>query len=1528
MRLQNQHIARSFAGLAVCCVLALTAAASDASALTITPNTWNVIGLDSNTPALGPNRYPVGARICGTAGDYIKATFNWDAGGTDSGTYINLRSGSLATMSVPLGTDGCGYAYFEVEVARTAAAFDMARRYHISAERCTAVVSGSCTATDGSTLVSTPQPRELYVEHLVSQARNGIDDVKLGGVSIPAGGSMNLTVGNTYVITLVGHTAPGGYNQFEEFINIPNTIFRVNTVSTTYTANTSPYVSNPNPGLYADACGWENDPNSPYYLSCVGGDYKTGDVITTEYSVTILSGGGTSQTLGSLLYDLSGASFHYNADYSTGFRIANIIDPTSVAFAKTFTPNPTNAGGISTLSFTLTNPNAGIVSGLTFTDPLPGGLAVATPPNASTSGCGSATFAPSAGATTIAFSDGAIAANSSCVARVDVTTPALGLYSNTTSSLYVGTVNTGKVATATLTVDDIIPTPPPVCGLVMAQWTFTGATAPGPAPSSQASDVTTATASLFVGATGGTESIDAATGSPAIPSWQGGKFQKAVTLAAPPTSATAPYFELAVDASKYTNVSITLNDYASASWGASNAIFLWTSANGGPYTATTPSMGVLLKTTWTTTQTFASASTGTAATMTFRIGAAGSTNDNGTMNLDDITITGCAVPKPPTITKAFAPNPVGVNGASTLTFTVTNPNANIPLSGIRFSDTLVSGLTVTTGSSTQCGGTLAKTAPDIISFTNGALAGGASCTITATITATAAGPHQNVSGLIYSTQTGTNASADGAAKATLTALLPPVISKQFGPNPILTNGVSQITFLVTNPNQNDVLSNVAFTDTFPTTPGAMVVAGTPGASTSNCGAPTFAPAAGAGSVSFSNGTIPAGGTCAVTVNVTAPVQSQPATVQSRTATSLTLASVYTGSTATNLTISKNVTSAVTGTVSVTNGSATVTGYGTDFVTDLSVGENIYIGTYRNVTSAVTATVAGGTNRAADTLTVSEAHPSIALFKEVATTDLASTLWRYYLVVNTGDPVYYQFTVQNFGDVPLTEVTVTDADLPSPLTMAGCQWYYGYDFTDRTAGNLISTPTFTLDVANNANNRDSATCVLGPVSAATGTYLNNASADGIYNTIHYTDSDWAMYATTGLTLAKTSTETLFTKATDTLHYSYTVTNSGSAVLAGPVTVSDVVTSSTPTAAVTVTCPAVSTVGDFDNYLDPGESVTCTSTYIVTVADVTAKLVRNSATASTTAASGIPAAAAPAAGRTVLLAPDLTAAKTNNVGGITTPGATFTWTVTVSNPATAGTATFTSGQTLLTDNMPVSGATYTAPAAATTAGGTVGAVSCSLLASALSCTASGAVTLPPGGSFSIPVSVTSTTSGTLANPTGGVCRADPGAVLAEIDETNNDCSDTVTVRALPSLTIVKSASVVSDPFGGSAIIPGSIMQYAIIVTNTGAGYVDDGATLVTDAIPANVTMYVDTSSGDPVAFSCSGAPPCGLTFSYATDVKYTDQSPVPASPGAGCSNYTYAPSGVYDANVKGLCVNPKSSFQGSNANFTIFFRVRVN
>ncbi len=83
----------------------------------------------------------------------------------------------------------------------------------------------------------------------------------------------------------------------------------------------------------------------------------------------------------------------------------------------------------------------------------------------------------------------------------------------------------------------------------------------------------------------------------------------------------------------------------------------------------------------------------------------------------------------------------------------------------------------------------------------------------------------------------------------------------------------------------------------------------------------------------------------------------------------------------------------------------------------------------------------------------------------------------------------------------------------------------------------------------------------------------------------------------MSIVKSVTETGYTAAGQVLHYSYLVTNTGTASLKGPVTIDDDISADE-------SCPDVDTVGDLDTFLDPGESITCTATYTTVAGDVTA------------------------------------------------------------------------------------------------------------------------------------------------------------------------------------------------------------------------------------------------------------------------------------------------------------------------------------
>jgi uncharacterized repeat protein (TIGR01451 family) len=122
-----------------------------------------------------------------------------------------------------------------------------------------------------------------------------------------------------------------------------------------------------------------------------------------------------------------------------------------------------------------------------------------------------------------------------------------------------------------------------------------------------------------------------------------------------------------------------------------------------------------------------------------------------------------------------------------------------------------------------------------------------------------------------------------------------------------------------------------------------------------------------------------------------------------------------------------------------------------------------------------------------------------------------------------------------------------------------------------------------------------------------------------------------------------------------------------------------------------------------------------------------------------------------------------------------------------------------------------------------------------------------------------------------------------------------------------------------------IPNAVVRYDISVTNSGPGTVDAGTLVLTDPIPANSSMYVSTSSGNPVVF-VNGTTPSGLTYTYATHVTY---SSIGAS---GPWTYTPVPdANGFDPAVRAVRIAPAGVMNAAgagNPSFTIQFRVRIN
>jgi uncharacterized repeat protein (TIGR01451 family) len=315
----------------VVCLLGFWGVQSAYAGLSVSPTSWNVIGLDSNDQNSGPNTFQVGARVCNTGATpvtNVSANFVWDSFNSN----INL-SGAGTINLYSLASGACIDFHFPVVVTRTSAAFDTARRYHIT-------VSGDSVAS-----VSTPTPRELYVERIISQGRNSVNSIT---------GPTTVYVGQTYNYTVNASTATQGYQQLEAFLELSNVIFQVQAISTTYSAPSGAT----NDKFYADACGWDNNPLSGSYRSCIGpenysGGKAGGDIVTT-YTVKVLSAGTT--TAGTTILDFSGSSYHYNSDY--GEQVISITAlPPPLTLSKI--ANPTTATAGATVAYILRVANTG-----------------------------------------------------------------------------------------------------------------------------------------------------------------------------------------------------------------------------------------------------------------------------------------------------------------------------------------------------------------------------------------------------------------------------------------------------------------------------------------------------------------------------------------------------------------------------------------------------------------------------------------------------------------------------------------------------------------------------------------------------------------------------------------------------------------------------------------------------------------------------------------------------------------------------------------------------------------------------------------------------------------------------------------------------------------------------------------------------------------------------------------------------------------------------------------------------------------
>src|SRR4029079_3151866 len=114
--------------------------------------------------------------------------------------------------------------------------------------------------------------------------------------------------------------------------------------------------------------------------------------------------------------------------------------------------------------------------------------------------------------------------------------------------------------------------------------------------------------------------------------------------------------------------------------------------------------------------------------------------EQGIDRVATMTPTGGTIAEPPTIGKSFGALSIDVCDATSLTFTLENPNPAMALTGVGFVDVLPSGLVVSTpnGLAGGCGGGIvtATAGSATVTLSGATLGANVTCVITLNVTAT------------------------------------------------------------------------------------------------------------------------------------------------------------------------------------------------------------------------------------------------------------------------------------------------------------------------------------------------------------------------------------------------------------------------------------------------------------------------------------------------------------------------------------------------------------------------------------------------------------------------------------------------------------------------------------------------------------------------------------------------------------------------------------------------------------------------
>jgi uncharacterized repeat protein (TIGR01451 family) len=602
---------------------------------------------------------------------------------------------------------------------------------------------------------------------------------------------------------------------------------------------------------------------------------------------------------------------------------------------------------------------------------------------------------------------------------------------------------------------------------------------------------------------------------------------------------------------------------------------------------------------------------------------------------------------------------------------------------------------------------------------------GQTCTITLTIRGAAAGVATNGNGNV--TVTGLT---NGVTNQSITVVGAPTIAKAFASPTIAADGTSLVTFTISNPNATLALTAAGFTDTLT----AMQIASPGGVAGGTCtGAGGNSFATGATALAFTGLTIPAAGSCTVTVTVTSDVPgphnnqaSGVSSAESATGPASNVAVLTV--TAAVPTIAKAFgtspiaiggTSTVTFTLANTNGVALTGAAFTDTLAGMSIaspggaaggncagagGNSFATGATAlsftgltipangncTVSVVVTSTTPGAKPNTASGVASNEAATgAVSNTATLTVTAAAPTVTKAFnlATISSGGTSTLTITINNPNAAAITVTGITDTFPVTPgagLVRAAIP----ATSTSCTGGAVSSTAGSVTLTGGTVPANGSCTFQVDVTAATAGGYINTIAAGALTTSAGPSTAPatatLTVNALANLSVLKAGPASVATGGAVT--YTITVGNAGPDAANGANFADTVPAALTGVGAVCAaaggaTCGAANVAGNAVTStitaLPLGGSVTFTITGTATGASA----VTNTATIAAPAGVTDPTPANNTSSvTTTVLAPDLTLAKTH--AGNFTLGANGTYTITVSNGGTAP----TSGVVTMTDTLP--------------------------------------------------------------------------------------------------------------------------------------------------------------------------------------------------------------------------------------------------